>query len=1229
MNSENFKGFTNLYSLSKTIRFGLKPIGQTLENIQKSDILLEDEHRADSYKKIKKIIDEYHKKFIETSLHGIELDKETLFEYFTYFKIASKDESQKERYKELQSKLRKQIANAFDTQHLFGREFIREDLLEFATSEEERELIKEFRNFTTYFTGFYESRQNIYSAEDKSTAIAYRLINENLPKFINNIVVFEKVAKSSVGKYVETLYRDFEEYMNVFEIKDLFSLDYYSSVLTQIQIDAYNLVIVGKVLEDGTKIKGLNEYVNLYNQSQIDKNAHLPKFTTLFKQILSDRNVISWLPDEFASDSDVLESVEKVFSEINENALNSKVSLKNLLLNIDEYDLSKIYLRNDTGLSGISQQFLGSYSVIEDAIKDNYKKNNPRSTRQNQEKYDEKVERIFKTCDSFSIGFIDECLGDKSIVDYCKAIGKKENTEDLFALIEQNYIAVRELLSTPYPKDKDLKQDKQNVEKIKLLLDSIKTLQRFIKPLLGKEDEADRDGRFYGEFDKLWNELNKITPLYNMVRNYVTKKPYLTEKFKLNFENSTLLAGWDVNKEQDNTSVLLRKEGLYYLAIMDKKHNRVFAEQFNEYDDCYEKMDYKLLPGANKMLPKVFFSNSRIGEFNPSERLLENYGNGTHRRGDKFNINDCRGLIDFFKSSIQKHEDWKKFDFHFSDTSDYNDLGEFYREVEQQGYKITFRNIPTSYIDKLVEDGKIYLFQIYNKDFSPYNKGTPNIHTLYWKALFSMENLKNVVYKLNGQAEVFFRKRSIKDEHKVVHVAQKPIGNKNGSSLKKQSVFQYDIVKDKRYTADKFQFHVPITINFKAVGNEQINEDVNRYIRDGNIRHIIGIDRGERHLLYLSLIDLEGNIIKQFSLNEIISEYNNAVYKTDYHDLLNKREKGVNEAQQSWQAIKTIKELKEGYISQVVHKIAQLTVEYNAIVVLEDLNFGFKNMRKKVKKEIYQKFEKMLIDKLNYLVDKKKKPEEEGGLFNAYQLTNKFKSFKEMGKQNGFLFYIPAWNTSNIDPITGFVNLFNTRYTNLENSRAFFEKFADIRYNNAKNYFEFIVDNYSKFNPKAETTRLDWTICTNDKRIKTFRNPQKNSQWDNEEIVLNSEFVKLFNEYNINYMSNLKNAILKQTKKEFFEELLHLFKLMVQMRNSVTNSDTDYIISPVADKNGDFYDSRKAKENLPDNADANGAYNIARKGLWAIEQIKQADNLRRVNLAISNKNWLQYVQNHE
>lgn len=116
--------------------------------------------------------------------------------------------------------------------------------------------------------------------------------------------------------------------------------------------------------------------------------------------------------------------------------------------------------------------------------------------------------------------------------------------------------------------------------------------------------------------------LRSIDALYNKVRNYVTQKPYSNDKIKLNFQNPQLLGGWDKNKERDYRCVLLRKNSLYYLAIMDKSSNRIF-EDFPEVENSsFEKIDYKLLPDPSKMLPKVFFANNNKDLFEPSESLL-------------------------------------------------------------------------------------------------------------------------------------------------------------------------------------------------------------------------------------------------------------------------------------------------------------------------------------------------------------------------------------------------------------------------------------------------------------------------------------------------------------------------------------------------------------------------------------------------------------------------------
>ena len=851
------------------------------------------------------------------------------------------------------------------------------------------------------------------------------------------------------------------------------------------------------------------------------------------------------------------------------------------------------------------------------------------------------------------------------------ALSIKEMCDDILTKRKAMNIVLENLSD-----EKLLREKPEDVSVIKDYLDAVQELLHRIKPL---KVNGVGDSSFYSIFDFIYSSLNEVISVYNKTRNYITKKVESPEKYKLNFDNPTLADGWDLNKEQANTSVLLRKDGMYYLGIMNPKDKPKFEEKYEvaSGQPCYEKMIYKLLPGPNKMLPKVFFSTKGKEIFNPPENILKGYEQGKHKKGENFDINFCYELIDWFKSAINKHEDWKKFGFKFSDTKSYKDISDFYREVTEQGYKLSFINIPESEINKMVLDNKLYLFQIYNKDFAPGANGMPNMHTLYWKNLFSEENLKNVCLKLNGEAELFYRPAGIKEP--VVHLKGSFLVNRTteeGESIPEkiyQEIYKnvngkqetlsdeaklyksnhkvvikkadHEIIKDRHYTQDKFLFHVPLTINFKATGNSySINENVRKFLRNNPDVNIIGLDRGERHLIYLSLINQKGEIIKQFTFNEVERNKNGQAIKVNYHEKLDQREKERAAARKSWQAIGKIAELKEGYLSAVIHQLTKLMVEYNAIVVMEDLNFGFKRGRFHVEKQVYQKFEHMLIDKLNYLVFKDRGLNEPGGVLKGYQFAGQFESFQKLGKQSGMLFYVPAGYTSKIDPKTGFVSMMNFKdLTNVHKKRDFFAKFDDIHFDQASGSFAFTFD-YKNFEGKAkeEMKQTKWTVYSRDKRI-VYLTKTKSY----EDVLPTEQLRNLLKTSGIEYTSG--NSILdsimavgadlkegtKPTKEiaYFWDGLLYSFKLILQMRNSNPQRSEDYIISPVMAKDGTFFDSReefkKGKNaKLPVDADANGAYHIALKGLSLLNKINLAgeDELKSLKISISNADWFKFAQ---
>lgn len=291
---------------------------------------------------------------------------------------------------------------------------------------------------------------------------------------------------------------------------------------------------------------------------------------------------------------------------------------------------------------------------------------------------------------------------------------------------------------------------------------------------------------------------------------------------------------------------------------------------------------------------------------------------------------------------------------------------------------------------------------------------------------------------------------------------------------------------------------MPITINFKANKTSFINDRILQYIATEKELHVIGIDRGERNLIYVSVIDTCGNIVEQKSFN-IVNGY-------DYQIKLKQQEGARQTARKEWKEIGKIKEIKEGYLSLVIHEISKMVIKYNAIIAMEDLSYGFKKGRFKVERQVYQKFETMLINKLNYLVFKDISITENGGLLKGYQLTYIPEKLKNVGHQCGCIFYVPAAYTSKIDPTTGFVNIFKFKDLTVDAKREFIKKFDSIRYDSDKNLFCFTFDYNNFITQNTVMSKSNWSVYTYGVRIKRrFVNGRFSNESDTIDITKDME----------------------------------------------------------------------------------------------------------------------------
>ncbi|MBR5978835.1 MAG: type V CRISPR-associated protein Cas12a/Cpf1, partial [Verrucomicrobia bacterium] len=626
----------------------------------------------------------------------------------------------------------------------------------------------------------------------------------------------------------------------------------------------------------------------------------------LYKQVLSDRGTISYIPPAFTSDTELLTAIRTFWNGSRKEEIPAASAIvkqiTELFAHIQDYDPAGLFIAARS-VTSLSHKVYGSWDVLREGLGSKFGDDNKSKSK------------------SYSLKELQEA--GNAAQDYAVSLSEKIKSiaSSLKLLLENAYKAAKVLIDNKgdtavFNGKISAKVKESNITLIREFLDSVKDFQQWAKLLTGTGKESGKDESFYSQFSPLYDILDSITPLYNKVRNYLTKKPYSTDKIKLNFDNPTFLGGWAVKKEVEYSAQILRSlrsgsknEYDYYLLVMDKEHKAGYKNEdlsVSPKKEYYEKMVYNQVASPTKDIPtlmyvngkaikttgkkvsktfkgesidinprleaarkqywpkdiyRIFTTQSYKPDTEPDKKLVvcENDAPKEIQKA-KYSRKDLETLIDYFQKLISDY--LTDLTFHFKPAKEYQTYQEFLDHTKQQGYQVEFKKVSKEKINALVKEGHIYLFQIYSKDFSPFSTGTPNMHTLYFKALFDKANLNDVTFKLSGGAEMFYREASIPRE--VTHPKNRPIGTKNPLNPVKKKTFDYDLIKDKRYTEDQFMLHIPIALNFKAGKTQDFDQKVRDAIREHEKNYVIGIDRGERNLIYVCVINEKGSIVEQF-----------------------------------------------------------------------------------------------------------------------------------------------------------------------------------------------------------------------------------------------------------------------------------------------------------------------------------------------------------------------------
>ncbi|MBD5443451.1 MAG: type V CRISPR-associated protein Cas12a/Cpf1 [Treponema sp.] len=1326
--SESLKELTGLYGLSKTLRFELKPepdtkqifekwieelqnVSDVNEAIKNGNLFAKDKVIYKAYLVLKPILDSIHEQFITLALQSEKAKDIDFSNYFEKYRNKEKldDEEKKLRIKigELYSVPAKEFAvskkgktnlkeskpyEVLTDKLIFS--LIEKNISSYTQTVSEEELkkyLEVFKGFFTYFSGYNINRENYYETkEEKSTAVASRIVHENLPVFCNNIIRYE-TNKEIYNNIYNELKKNGRETKLKTETgekeaapitEQFFNIDYFSKCLSQNQIDSYNDVIGNN-----------NLLINLYNQlhSKDSGFKRIQLFETLYKQIgcgkrkslflqlLKDTE--TELTDEQKNSGEIL-SLEKLLSVIAErikqvfNKSEKDVGISTIpdLLEYLENckDWKGIYW-NKASVTSISNKFFMNWHDIADKLSKNSACATFNKNREEQIKLNDAVELdgLFSVLDENKV----ETILKKSVLDeYNNVINPNDSaSKNLMKILCSNtrksldYVLLnteKVLAAKRMQKESDSEED-IFVSTIKNWLDSIIDVFHFVKNFEVRESKVKGNilnseikeaiNLFLHSDDATWFKW------YDIVRNYLTKKPQDDVKnsmLKLNFGSSSLLGGWSDGQEKVKIATLLKYDGSLFLCILKDKN---IFDTSQENNSIYKKdgkgsrlilrnLGFKTLAGKG-FLSEFGISYGDMGKENPEKAI--------------------KSLQEIIKTKyIKKYPALKTIA-----NGDYSDKKKFdadISEVLKDCYICSFENIDWDLVQKKEKNGDLFLLKIWCKDFAEKSNGHKNLQTLYWENVLS-ENSK---HQLCAGAEIFMRK-PIDNKKPYVHEANSIIICKKGVpdfiyekvkliiqqnksatemelreiikknskeilstmntdfdlSLLKFSKKEHEIIKDKRfYGENKYFFYCPIKLNYSSkiykspiFGYSEINTKVNEVIQKSDDITYLGIDRGEKHLIYTCVINKEGKIIDCRSQNKI--------EETDYNQKLSEVAESRQKARKNWQTIGNISNLKEGYISNVVHNVVSQAISKPTYIVLEDLNTEMKRGRQKIEKQVYQKFEVALAKKLNFVVEKTAKENELASVGKALQLTPPIANYQDIEnkKQFGIMLYTRANYTSVTDPLTGWRKTVYLKKGSEEFVRKqILESFTDIGFDGKDYYFEYVEKHAGK----------TWRMYSgeNGKSLPRFQNNKKlendKAIWEPETVDLVSILDELFADFSkekslLEQLSNNEHQLHKvaSRKETAWDSLRYVIDTIQHIRNTgKTEADSNFLYSPVRDENGIHFDSRNYHNNdLPADADANGAFNIARKGLIMDSHIKQwikdGKKDKDLDLFVSDEEW--------
>ena len=708
--------FTHKYKLSKTLRFELKPVGETLHWLGEHGVVEKDKDVDVKYQELKPLMDREHQDFIKRSLVP---DKVADIDFSSYGKALLKGKEGKKETETEAKKLYKAILTKMDGfKDICGKAVL--DLVA-QRGKEEKDIADIFRGnkekklpgFSTYLTNFQKNRENLYKADGTATAVPTRVVE--------NFATYQMNQNRSESKQHEVT----------------FDVGPYTNYFTQDYIEKYN-----------KKVGEFNKEVKALRDQDKEHKGEYRLLKTLKNQILAEKETEV---DDFEISEDNLKTRYQEFMGLAQLFYSDAHNLLNTFVcgsTGDPLQKNDIYLTN-RAINTLSRRwFIDGYGLEMDLT--------------NKTKGGKKPEQP-KVRPFVSLAEVADFCGDKTVGEVFKEsfiekesldindLARKVFANQFQAELKKESVMLETKLEGRVSVDEEFSRTKdEDIHALKTRLDAGLHLVQLMKYFVvdgGKKAEApdDKNVEFYNELDRLVGDLrakHEIVKRYDAFRHFFTKKLDAKDKIKLNFESGTPIK-WTTR------GYLFRNadSGDYYAGVLvkgvgtEKQFDPENSKLFGVYktSSALQQLEYKQLK-FQTLAGRGYIRDFGV-KYSEDPKAVEHLQELIRRQY----LSKYPTLAPLVEEGF---DDKKSFDKRVG-------------EIMSNCYELSMVPVEESYLFGKVKEGAIYLFEISNKDKRAKCNAKKNLHTYYFESLF--EEGSNL--KLNSQGtEIFFRDKQVKEK---------------------------------------------------------------------------------------------------------------------------------------------------------------------------------------------------------------------------------------------------------------------------------------------------------------------------------------------------------------------------------------------------------------------------------------------------------------------------------